>query len=99
MSMTPLEIAQQRIEECRRTRSTELDLSKLGLAEIPEAVFELTWLEKLDVSGNKKNWKKGNIREIPAAIRQLTALTAFDCTLNQISDLSPLSGLPALQSL
>ena len=99
MNPTPLEIALERIEECRRTRSTELDLSGLGLDEIPEQVFELTWLEKLDVSEDTKRWKRGNIREIPAAIGQLNALAEFDCTLNQISDLSPLSGLPALQSL
>ena len=93
--MTPLEIAQQRIDECRRTRSTTLDLSELGLETIPEAVFELTWLEKLDVLG----LGLGKIREIPLAIRQLTALTAFDCSGNQIRDLSPLSHLLNLQSL
>ena len=54
MTPTPLEIALERIEECRRTRSTALDLSNLGLEEIPEQVFELTWLEKLNVSGEKK---------------------------------------------
>jgi hypothetical protein len=43
MTPTPLEIALERIEECRRTRSPELDLSKLDLDEIPEQVFELTW--------------------------------------------------------
>uniref|UniRef100_UPI0025CEFF3C hypothetical protein n=1 Tax=unclassified Thiothrix TaxID=2636184 RepID=UPI0025CEFF3C len=87
MSMTPLEIAFERIEECRRTRSPELDLSKLGLDAIPEQVFELTWLEKLDVSGDWRN--RGNTREIPATIGQLTALREFDCTFNQISDLAP----------
>ena len=54
MTLTPLAIALERIEECRRTRSTALDLSNLGLEEIPEQVFELTWLEKLNVSGEKK---------------------------------------------
>ncbi|WP_308873971.1 hypothetical protein [Thiothrix subterranea] len=62
MSMTPLEIALERIKECRSTRSPELDLSKLGLDAIPEPVFELAWLEKLDVAGDRKN---GN-REISA---------------------------------
>jgi len=95
--MTPLEIAFERIEECRRTRSPELDLSKLGLDAIPEQVFELTWLEKLDVSGDWRN--RGNTREIPATIGQLTALREFDCTFNQISDLAPLRDLPALQTL
>ena len=99
MPKTPLDIALERIEECRRTRSTSLDLSNLGLDAIPEQVFELTWLEKLDVSGDQENWEQGNLREIPAAIGQLTSLTAFDCTLNQISDLTPLRDLPALQTL
>ncbi|WML86570.1 leucine-rich repeat domain-containing protein [Thiothrix subterranea] len=99
MSMTPLEIALERIKECRSTRSPELDLSKLGLDAIPEPVFELAWLEKLDVAGDRKKWEQGNLREIPAAIGQLTALREFDCTLNQISDLSPLRDLPALQTL
>lgn len=39
MSMTPLEIALERIEECRCTRSLELDLSGLDLDEIPEQVW------------------------------------------------------------
>ena len=99
MSMTPLEIALERIEACRRTRSTELDLSNLGLDAIPEQVFALTWLEKLDVSGDEENWESRNIREIPAAIEQLTALIDLKCSANQISDLSPLVGLPALQAL
>lgn len=55
MSLTPEAIAQQRIDECRRTRSVELDLSELGLEEIPEEVFKLVWLEKLDVSGDEEN--------------------------------------------
>jgi GTPase SAR1 family protein len=98
--MTPEDIAQQRIDECRRTRSTSLDLSKLGLTEIPTEVFELTWLEKLDVSEDwERKEAKGKITETPAAIKQLTALTEFNCAVNQISDLSPLSALPALQSL
>ena len=100
MTPPPLEIALERIDECRRTRSTELDLSKLGLTEIPPQVFELTWLEKLDVSGYwVRSHKYGDIREIPPSIQQLTKLTEFNCAINQISDLSPLSGLPALQSL
>ncbi|MBO0612800.1 leucine-rich repeat domain-containing protein [Thiothrix fructosivorans] len=97
---TPLEIALERIEECRRTRSTELDLSCLGLDEIPEEVFELTWLEKLNVL---EEWdtrdEYGEIKEIPLAIKKLKNLTEFNCATNQISDLSPLCGLPALQTL
>ena len=98
--MTPLEIAQQRINECRETQSTELDLSCLDLDIIPDEVFELTWLEKLNVSGDWGGGKgQGEIKEIPAAIKQLPMLVSFDCTYNQVSDLSPLNGLTALTSL
>jgi len=97
MTSTPLDIALERIEACRRTRSPELDLSELGLDEIPEQVFELTWLEELDVSG--KFEERVNIREIPTAIAQLTELRVFNCNLNKITDLSPLRALTALQTL
>ncbi|QQZ28335.1 TIR domain-containing protein [Thiothrix subterranea] len=97
MKPTPLEIALERIEECRRTRSTALDLSGLGLDEIPEQVFELTWLEKLKVSGSP--WEKGNIRKIPAAIEQLIALIDLNCSSNQISDLNVLAHVPNLLTL
>ncbi|MBO0614477.1 leucine-rich repeat domain-containing protein [Thiothrix fructosivorans] len=99
MTPSPLEIALERIEECRRTHSTELDLSGLGLEEIPEAVFELTWLEKLDVSGDSENWTKANIREIPETILRLDSLTKFYFQLNQIDDISPIRGLLRLQLL
>ncbi len=75
--MTPLETAQQRINECRTTRSTELDLSKLGLAVIPDEVFELTWLEKLDLSGEIYPW--GEIKDIPSAI-QIFVYTFEGCS-------------------
>ena len=89
MTPTPLEIALERIEECRRTRSTKLDLRELYLDVIPDAVFELTWLEKLKVLGG------GRIREIPAAIRQLTGLTELSVVANNISPLH----VPNLTSL
>ncbi len=99
MSMTPLEIALKQIEDCRRTRWKSLDLRWrcVGITEIPEQVFELTWLESLDISG----WatSTGNIQIIPPAIQRLTKLTKFICDRNQISDLSALSGLSCLQEL
>lgn len=89
--MTPLEKALERIEACRRTRSTELDLSGFGLDAIPEAVFELTWLKLLDCSLNQ-------ISDL-SPLRGLPVLQWLGCGFNQIIDLSPLRGLPALQSL
>lgn len=97
-SMTPLEIAQQRIDECRETRSAELDLSQLGLDVIPDEVFELIWLENLCISGNIFDWSE--IKEIPSSINKLTKLASFNCSFNRrISDLSPLSSLTTLTSL
>lgn len=45
--METANLAQHLIEECRATKSKKLDLGYCGLTEIPEAVFELTWLEEL----------------------------------------------------
>ncbi len=112
--MTPLEIALKRIEKCRRTRSTYLSLRALGLDAIPDAVFELTWLESLDCGENQKISDLSPLSGLPALqslkcshnqisdlspLRGLPALQSLECSSNQISDLSPLCGLPALQSL
>ncbi len=112
MSMTPLEIALQRIDEyrrtrapsldlglrideCRRTRAPSLDLSGLRLEKIPEQVFELTWLKKLDVSERIS----GRITEIPMNMKRLRALVDFNCSSNRISNLSVLKEIPRLRTL
>ena len=43
MSILP----QQRIREAKDKKLTRLDIGNCGLTEIPEEVFELTWLEEL----------------------------------------------------
>jgi len=43
-------IAKQRIQTCRENRSVYLDLSGCGLHEIPEEVYEMDWIEVLDLS-------------------------------------------------
>ena len=40
-------LAQQRIREAKEQKLTRLDIGNCGLTEIPEEVFELTWLEEL----------------------------------------------------
>ena len=88
MSFSPdLEEAHKRIEECRRARAETLDLSCLSLTEIPEEVFELTWLRKLDVSHFK--WvefqlSSGKLQKIPSSIKQLTKLLELNILFNQI---------------
>lgn len=91
MSQTPLAIALERIEKCRSTRATELDLSGLGLDEIPPEVFELTWLEKLNVS---RNWLSDM-----NFLKHVPNLISLDCGFNKISDLSYLQYAPNLTSL
>lgn len=39
------ELALQRIREAKEQRLTRLDIGNCGLTEIPDEVFELTWLE------------------------------------------------------
>ncbi|WP_296841399.1 leucine-rich repeat domain-containing protein [Thiofilum sp.] len=97
LDKTLKEMALERIEECRRTRSPKLDLSELDLAEIPEMVFELEWLEELDVSGDWES--RGSLRSIPAQIAQLTQLTTLTISFNQFNDLGWLQYVPHLQSL
>ncbi|WP_020559030.1 leucine-rich repeat domain-containing protein [Thiofilum flexile] len=96
---TPLEIALERIEACRQTKAPRLDLSNLLLLdEIPPSVFELVWLEKLDLS----MWilgEKGLIKTIPPEIAQLTKLLRLNVEKQSLSDLSPLHSLHQLQSL
>jgi internalin A len=40
-----MELALQCIEEAQKTRATRLDLGNCGLTELPDALFELVWLE------------------------------------------------------
>ncbi|MEY4902546.1 MAG: hypothetical protein RLZZ292_361 [Bacteroidota bacterium] len=46
-------VALYRIEECKRVKSTQLDLYKLNLKIIPWEVTELTWLHVLNLGNNQ----------------------------------------------
>ena len=45
------ELALKLIRKAKQKRLTRLDLGNCGLTEIPEELFELTWLEELILSG------------------------------------------------
>jgi internalin A len=45
-----MELALQLIQEAKEQRLTRLDLGKCGLTELPDELFELTWLEELILS-------------------------------------------------
>jgi internalin A len=63
-------LAQQRIREAKEKRLTRLDIGNCGLTEIPEEVFELTWLEELILSSEwdeysfeKMKWERFNSQD------------------------------------
>lgn len=77
-----LDEAMQRIQEVKRTRQTELDLSGMELTELPEEVCELTWLTNLHLTSN---W----LTTLPESIGDLTALTdliLYDNRLTALPD-------------
>ena len=57
------ELALKLIKEAKETRATRLDLGNCGLTELPDELFELTWLEQLELCNEwvffdteKKEW-------------------------------------------
>ncbi|MFF4035342.1 COR domain-containing protein [Streptomyces sviceus] len=69
--------ARERIEECLWRRTPELDLSRLGLTELPEEVRELTHLLLLRLDRNR-------IRTLPGWIDELTNLVELSAERNAI---------------
>ncbi len=109
------ELALKLIREAREKRLTRLDLGKCGLTEIPEALFELVWLEELNFSYwwieynsakkeeiFKKSANSGvrnRIKRLPSQIKRLTELKNLNLSDNRISDITPLAALTQLTSL
>lgn len=84
MEKSPLDIALERIEECKRTRAAGLDLAGLGLDHLPAEIAELTWLTALDCPFNQ--------------ITDLTPLRALllEGQLRELYvDKNPIQGIPA----
>ena len=50
---TSYDVALQRIQEAAANGSTELDLSSLGLADLPPELWQLQNLAELDLGGNQ----------------------------------------------
>jgi hypothetical protein len=72
--------AESRITKTRRRNATGLDLSFLGLTELPESFVHLSQLRKLKLQGN-------HFREWPKAIWQLEDLRELELTGNEIGKL------------
>jgi Leucine-rich repeat (LRR) protein len=85
--------ALDRIQAAADSGATELSLFRLGLAEVPPEIGQLTNLERLDLVGNV-------LTSLPAEIGQLTNLVSLDLRNNALSSLPPAIGqLTALEQL
>ncbi|QLE44267.1 GTPase [Nostoc sp. C052] len=87
----------EKIREAKKKRLKELDLSnhlgthnKEKLTEVPAEVFELEWLEVLNLSGN-------GLRTLPETIARLPQLTFLDLSGNQLTTLP--EAIASLQQL
>jgi internalin A len=90
---TPEEIAEERIEAARKSKATELNLSGLGLTELPASIGQLTQLHHLHVSDNR-------LTALPEALGQLTQFQSLDVSGNRLTALPEALGqLTQLQSL
>jgi internalin A len=83
----------RRIEEARLTKAAALDLSKLHLEGVPEAVADLADLRSLDLSGNR-------ITALPEFITRLDKLELLDLRKNRLGAVPDfLSSLVTLEQL
>jgi len=93
--------AQRRIAEEAERRTGRLDLSGLGLADLPENLFELAHLRMLDL-GAGPMWQSGRsnqINEQRAALGRLTALEALTVTRSNLASLDFAARLTGLRML
>src|SRR5664280_2064096 len=81
----------QLIAENKRTRATFLDLGNCGLTEVPAEVGELVWLESLSFASSWEEWDG-------RAWQRNESRNPGDSN-ERLTDLAPLAGLSALQSL
>jgi len=87
------------IAEARRLHRTALDLSGLGLTEVPPELWELTWLETLNLGYAYKN-AKNQLTVLPVEIGTLTELRGLSLSYNQLTALpDSLRGLIHLETL
>ncbi len=77
---TSEEIAEERIRQAAGTHAIRLDLSGLGLREVPESLGQLTALQGLYLGNNQ-------LSALPESLGQLTALRWLDLGGNPLSTL------------
>ena len=84
-------LALQLIAENKSSRATFLDLGNCGLTEVPAEVGELVWLKSLSFA---RNWVEWDGQQWQSKRSQNTGPGN-----ERLTDLAPLAGLSALQSL
>ena len=106
------ELALQVIEKEKQEQTGILNLGRCGLTEVPEAILELPWLQKLILDNH--SWQEEEIDEwvidfhekepnsltiLPAWLAQLQSLDYLHLSGTPVSDLSPLANLTNLQQV
>ena len=86
------ELALKLIKEAKDKRLTRLDLGNCGLTELPDELFELTWLEDLDLNDNFYLYNLSPIAELV----NLKSLTIYKTS---VSNLHPIAKLIDLDFL
>jgi Leucine-rich repeat (LRR) protein len=83
------EEAVRRIHRAAEEKLTQLDLSGLGLEELPPEIGKCTQLETLLLGGKfdeqKREWVGKKLSEFPDAVLQLTNLKILNLSRNQIT--------------
>ncbi|MGD1901085.1 MAG: COR domain-containing protein [Geitlerinemataceae cyanobacterium] len=81
------------IQEAKKKSATDLNLSRLGLKEIPKEITSLEHLTTLNLCGNQ-------LTEIPEFISQLTKLNTLNLSGNQLTEIPDfLLNLPGFTKL
>lgn len=105
------ELALKLIRKIKEERATFIDLRNCGLTEIPQELFELEWLEEVNLGVyfynsytqkfqlSKNAYSKNDITNISENIKNLKKLQALYISYNKITDISALEGLARLTKL
>ncbi|SDK96627.1 internalin A [Catalinimonas alkaloidigena] len=104
------ELALRLIQQAKEERWLCLDLGNCGITELPESLFELTWLEALNLGENVISWKgfvgngfqrkeKNMFTCLPNGFRYLNGLTHLDCLGVPLKDIDVVQALTELEYL